>query len=277
MLKNKMRVFFTLLAAVLCMAAFSVTAFADGGDYYDDEIPVVTLIPADPATVEEVIPEPAPVPTETAAPVEEPVPAFTPDGNLSLIDDFLFSGMTEDGEKEEKQFITVQSKNGNYFFIIIDRVGDEENVYFLNMVDEADLLALMEDGETEETPATCICTDRCYAGHVDTSCPVCAVNMFDCAGLDVQPEPTLEPAPEPEPEPEAPAKSSAALGLVLLLLLGGAGGAVYYFKFRKPKADTKGPVNLDDYDYGDEDDEEEPEYADDESEDESEGEDEDSR
>ena len=29
-----------------------------------------------------------------------------------------------------------------------------------------------------------------------------------------------------------------------------AGGAVYYFKFRKPKPDTKGPVDLDDYDFG---------------------------
>ena len=73
--------------------------------------------------------------------------AFTPNGNLTLIDDFLQieSPATEDSEQIEKQFITVQSKNGNTFYIVIDRNGETENVYFLNLVDEADLMALMED------------------------------------------------------------------------------------------------------------------------------------
>ena len=73
--------------------------------------------------------------------------AFTPDGNLTLIDDFLQieAPATEDSVRIEKQFITVQSKNGNTFYIVIDRNGDNENVYFLNLVDEADIMALMED------------------------------------------------------------------------------------------------------------------------------------
>ena len=296
MRKNKLHALFTLLAAVLCIAAFSVTAFADGGDYHNyelpvevtimEEAPVATLTPSDPAAAETPAPVQTPAP-ESDTPEEsggdimdfltgfgDLLTAFTPDGNLSLIDDFDLTSVDEDGARTGKQFITVRSKNGNYFYIIIDRAGDEENVYFLNMVDEADLFALMEGGEAEEAPPACICTDHCYAGHVNMSCPVCAVDLTQCRGIDVQPEPTPEPEPESEPEPEKAGKSSAALGLVLFLLLGGAGGAVYYFKFRKPKADTKGPVNLDDYDYGDEDDEEELEYAaDEESEDESEGED----
>lgn len=77
--------------------------------------------------------------------------AFTPDGNLTLIDDFLQieTPATEDSEQIEKQFITVQSKAGNTFYIVIDRNGETENVYFMNLVDEADLMALIEGEGTE--------------------------------------------------------------------------------------------------------------------------------
>ncbi|MBR3998164.1 MAG: DUF4366 domain-containing protein, partial [Clostridia bacterium] len=136
--------------------------------------------------------------------------ALTPVGNLTLIDDILQNENTEsiesvENEQKSKQFITVQSKNGNYFYIIIDRSGDTENVYFLNLVDEADQLALMEDGETEKAPATCSCTDKCAAGAVNTACEICAVNMTECIGKEtkpVEPDEPKEPTDEPKEEPE---------------------------------------------------------------------------
>ncbi len=104
--------------------------------------------------------------------------ALTPDGNLTLIDDIGTS------TKAGKQFITLESKNGNTFYLIIDRDDEgEETVHFLNQVDEADLMALT--GE-EETPATCSCTTKCVAGTVNTSCPVCAVNMTECVGKEAK-------------------------------------------------------------------------------------------
>ena len=70
---------------------------------------------------------------------------ITPDGNLTLVDDF--SGK----ETEAKQFITLVTKDGNYFYLVIDRDDEgKETVHFLNLVDEADLLSLMEDEEIEE-------------------------------------------------------------------------------------------------------------------------------
>ena len=166
--------------------------------------------------------------------------ALTPDGNLSLIDDL-------GGASSGKQFITVETKGGNVFYLIIDR-DDEgvQTVHFLNQVDEADLLALMEDGEVQETPAVCTCTEKCQAGAVNTACPVCAVNMSECAGKAPEEE------PEPEPEPEKESGSGGALVLILLLAVLGGGGAFAYIKFIKPKQGAKVSADPDDYDFEDE-------------------------
>jgi len=186
--------------------------------------------------------------------------AFTPDGNLTLIDDFLQIEVegTEDTEQVEKQFITVQSKNGNVFYIVIDRNGDEENVYFLNLVDEADLKALIE-GENSENAPTCTCSDKCAIGSINTNCEICRSNMSECMGKEAvtDPEPT-EPTEEPVEEPA----SANFLPLVIVLIAGAGGFGVYWFKFKKNKPNTKGNSDLDDYDFGEEDDEEETEYDD---------------
>ena len=172
--------------------------------------------------------------------------ALTPDGNLTLIDDIGTS------TKAGKQFITLESKNGNVFYMIIDRDDEgEETVHFLNQVDEADLMALT--GE-EETPATCSCTTKCVAGTVNTSCPVCAVNMTECVGKEAKPEVPTEPT---EPAAEEPEKKSGVGGILVVLLIVslGGGAAFYIFKQKKAKPQTKGSADLDDYDYGEDEDE----------------------
>ncbi|WP_312635137.1 DUF4366 domain-containing protein [Oscillibacter sp.] len=217
MKNKKKRILSALLAVMLCMAAFPLTAFAGGGPECEDPIP-----------------EPA----EETTGGYEPEP-LTPEGNMSLVDDI-------EGEASgDKQFITVITKNGNYFYIIIDRAEDGENtVHFLNQVDEADLLALMEDetASAPTPPATCICTDKCKAGAVNTNCPICKNDMTNCMGK--------EAAAEPEPEPEKSGGMGGMLIIVLILALGG-GGAYYYFKVLKPKQSVKGGSDLDDYDFED--------------------------
>ena len=219
-----------LLAALVLLGGFSVTAYAGGGE----DIPT-----NDSGVIVETEPQP-----------------LTPDGNLSLIDDI------EGEAAEDKQFIIVQSKNGNYFYIIVDRAAEGENtVHFLNQVDEADLMALMEDGGGKaQAPAVCTCKDKCKAGAVNTACPVCSVNMNECVGKEAVPEPDDAP-----PEKEKSNAGGLVIFLVVTLLAGG--GAFYYFKIMKPKQGIKGDTDLDDFDFDDYG-EDEPEAGSEEQEDE---------
>ena len=167
--------------------------------------------------------------------------ALMPDGNLSLIDDIGSS--TRSG----KQFITVETRNGNVFYLIIDRDDEgEETVHFLNQVDEADLLTLMgDDAPAAETPAVCNCKEKCVAGAVNTNCPVCKNNLSECSGKEL--------VAEPEPEPEQPEKKSSGGLLVIVLLLALAGGGAFaYVKFIKPKQGVKVSADPEDYDFEDE-------------------------
>ena len=113
---------------------------------------------------------------------------------------------------------------------------DEEQyqTYFLNMVDEADLLALMDE-EAVSALKTCTCSEKCVAGAIDTSCPVCKNNMSECTGT--APE-TEEPAAPPTEEVEEPETGGSNLGMILVvvLIVGAGGAAYYYFKFVRGKS-----------------------------------------
>lgn len=120
-------------ATLLGVGMFSTTAFA-----YSDE----TAASEEIETIEE--------PTEEEENTEEVIAydPLTPDGNLDLVNDY--GSPVGVG----KQFITVVTKTGNYFYIIIDRDDNgTETVHFLNLVDESDLLALMEEDDVEEYQA----------------------------------------------------------------------------------------------------------------------------
>ena len=125
----------------------------------------------------------------------------------------------------------------------------------MNPVDEADLMALLED-DSQNTPVVCSCTEKCTAGKVNTNCALCKTDMTNCAGKEAMPEETEQPD---EPTPEKKNNMGGILILVLILAAGG-GGALWYFKLRKPKSSVKGGDELDEFDF-DEDDEAE-EYGD---------------
>lgn len=233
---KKSKLFRTLtlaVAAALCMATMTVTAYAGGAD-------------PDPVPLPETTEAPAEVPEETEEPTTggmelEGVPV-TPQGNAALVDDFF----------GDKQLITVTTKAGNYFYILIDRANEDKEtaVHFLNQVDDADLQALLEDGKKE--PEVCNCTAKCQAGAVNTACPVCKNNLTACNGPEPKPQPEEE-----KPQEEKPSGMGGLVVFFVVVLLGG-GAALYFLKFKKEKADTTGNDDLTEYDFGeDEDDEDE--------------------
>ncbi len=176
------------LAAMLVMAAAvllsgKMTAYA----YVDETAEAVP---------EPVISEETPEETETTP--------FSVAGNGQLLDDI--------SDDETKQFLTVQTKNGNTFFMVIDRSRNSENVYMLSLIDENDLAEFL--GEEEQEPA-----EEKPAVVVEES----------------RPEPVQE---EPRPESE---KGGMGMGAVLTMILLGAGsiGGYYYFKIWKPKREEE--------------------------------------
>ena len=228
---KKSKLFRTLtlaVAAALCMATTTVTAYAGGAD-------------PDPVPLPETTEAPAEVPEETEEPTTggmepEGVP-LTPQGNATLVDDFF----------GDKQLITVTTKAGNYFYILIDRANEdkETSVHFLNQVDDADLLALLDE-EPQDTEV-CTCTVKCEAGNVNENCPLCEKSLRNCTAPEAVKTDTETPQ-------EKPKSNMGSLMILLVLALAGGGAALYYFKFRKPKTDTTGHDDLDEDDFGEDED-----------------------
>ena len=134
---------------------------------------------------------------------EQDAGPLTPEGNLTVVDDY----QTTFSDGTAQQFITLVSKSGAYFYLIIDRAADgDQTAHFLNMVDEADLLALMDEEDIPEP----------------------------------EPEPAPEPEPEPLPEPEPEEDGGAGkFVLVLLVLAGIAGGAYFWLKMREKQREDE--------------------------------------
>lgn len=207
--KMKKTIFMVVLCSALMLGS-SMTVFAGGGE--DVEEPMTEPIFTE--TVEE----------ETE---EEPV-AFTPDGNAELVD--------EATDEDEKLFYTFVTKNDNYFYLVIDKARESDNVYMLNLIDEQDLMALMEEQEEGSTTK-------------DTSQNEVSLKPESGIVEETEPETTAEEEAQTKPETSNSGNSSAVVLILLLVIGGGAAGVFYYLKFVKgKKEDFKLEDDLDFYD-----------------------------
>ena len=193
-----------LLSAVLCVG-MAVPAFAYGGEPVEEvEQPVLTdSSEEDAVTV-----------------TDESSGALTPEGNLTLVDDYHTSYSDGSGQ----QFITLVSKSGNTFYLVIDRnAKGQQTVHFMNLVDEADLLALMEEDAADA-----------YTAEKEAA----AQAEQDKLKAEEEAKKAAEEAAasgEEQPKENKVTKiASGFLGVVVLIALA-AGGVFYAFAKRKQK------------------------------------------
>lgn len=167
----------------------------------------------------------------------------------------------EYGEKEKsetgKEFYTIQTASEKVFYLIIDRDGEEEMVYFLTEVTENDLLNVTADN-SETLPKN--------SAALESAIPVTEGALPNNNGEQgKEEEPTEEPAEdgegedteEPEPEPEKPEENPMATYIILGIVAAAAIGGGYYFKVVRKKKEEF-------LDEDDDEEDEEEEYDDDE-------------
>ena len=193
-----------LVSAALC-AGMAAPAFAFEGEAAPVEQPVL------PEVVEE----------DVVTVTDETSGALTPEGNLTLVDDYH----TNYSDGSGQQFITLVSKSGNTFYLVIDRnAKGQQTVHFMNLVDEADLLALMEEEAADA-----------YTAEKEAA----AQAELDRLKAEEEAKKAEEEAATAEP-PKENKYAGAFLGIVALIALA-AGGGFYFYRqqMQKKKAEKE--------------------------------------
>ena len=240
-----------MIGTLIFPGAFPVTAFAKGGEASigSDVKEIKESVMKDTDTKDSEIKGTKATSEDEKQAInkDEPSEPLTPDGNMNIVDDY------GSGKPAGKQFITLTTKSGNYFYLIIDRDDKgTETVHFLNLVDEADLLSLMKDEEVKLYMNSKGMTAGNKQDEV-TEKPEDLETEIDKKGIKDADKKTdesddseaLEPAPE-----EKSKNITGIMAAIFILALAGIGGFIY-FKFNKGKKKNALPDPDADYPYED--------------------------
>ena len=194
-----MNKFCALMLSVALCAGMAAPAFAYGGEPVEEaEQPVLT------STTDE---------EDVVTVTDEETGALTPEGNLTLVDDYH----TNYSDGSGQQFITLVSKSGATFYLVIDRnAKGQQTVHFMNLVDEADLLTLMEEDAADA-----------YTAEKE------AAAQAEQDKLKAEEEAAASGEEQPK-ENKVTSIASGFLGVIVLIALA-AGGGFYAFTKQKQK------------------------------------------
>lgn len=147
---------------------------------------------------------------------------FTPDGTGTVVDD-VFDG---DG----KEFFSIQTEDGNVFYLIVDRHRSSDNVYLLNAVTENDLMSLAKEGDG-------------LPGSTSSAIPTTAPNPPPASATETTETPSATEQGEPAPKPEKSGNNTANYIIIGVIALA-FGAAAYYFKIVRPKQQSGNTDNF---------------------------------
>ena len=154
------------------------------------------------------------------------------------------AALSEDGKGEDmnlgKEFYTIEAASGKVFYLIIDRDGEEELVYFLTEITENDLLNVTTDN-SETLPKNSAALES-QIPITESALPNNNTDYEETHEVETPTETLEEPEEpteeEPTEEPTEPVKSNPLVGYLIMGILGaGVIGAAYYFKVVKKKQD----------------------------------------
>ena len=140
-----------------------------------------------------------------------------------------------------KEFYTIEAASGKVFYLIIDRDGEEEVVYFLTEITENDLLNVTSDN-SETLPKNSAALES-QIPVTESALPNNNTEIDDTHEVETPVEETTEESveetgEEAEEETEEPVKSNPLVGYLIMGIFGAAViGAAYYFKVVKKKQD----------------------------------------
>lgn len=216
---------FLTSAAALCLITGVSPALAVSAEETNETPATTSVVSSETTVLESTLPVPAetePAVTTGNSSTITPEDVKNPEGSEELILPHGNGTLLEDvlDEDVDRQFLTIQSRNGNTFYIVIDKDDTgHNNVYFMNLVDEYDLLAFADNFPEDDKDGS---KKKAEVAASENKNSITPETKEDAESED--------PAGEPSVKPITSGTNLLVPAVIILALVGGA--AFYFFKVK---------------------------------------------